>query len=122
MAFWKSVREAIAWPPNNTERLEDLAFPTRRLDSEDVDKGGSSKASYSWDANQNFIVNTFDETMKDVSVASGTQFIGWDASIKEPRAWSFLFNGGFAEGIWSPDGDGNVEDRGKGVLDATAAK
>ena len=91
-------------PPNNTERLEDLAFLIGDW-TEDVDKGGSAKASYSWDANQNFIVNTFDVTMKDVSVASGTQFIGWDAAAKKPRAWSFLFNGGFAEGVWTPDGD-----------------
>ncbi len=101
----ESVREATAVPPNNTERLEDLAFLIGDW-TEDVEKGGSAKASYSWDVNQNFILNTFDVTMKDVSVASGTQFIGWDAAIKEPRAWSFLFNGGFAEGVWTPDGEG----------------
>ena len=100
----ESVREAPAVAPNNTERLEDLAFLIGDW-TEDVDKGGNAKASYSWDANQNFIVNTFDVTLKDVSVASGTQFIGWDAALKEPRAWTFLFNGGFAEGIWTPDGD-----------------
>ncbi len=100
----ESVREATAVPPNNTENLEDLAFLIGDW-TEDVDKGGASRASYSWDANQNFIVNTFDLTMKGVSVASGTQFIGWDAAAKKPRAWSFLFNGGFAEGVWTPDGD-----------------
>ena len=100
----ESVREAVAVPPNNTDRLDGLAFLIGDW-AEDVDKGGSSKASYSWDANQNFILNTFDVTMKDVSVASGTQFIGWDAAAKKPRAWSFLFNGGFAEGVWTPDGD-----------------
>ena len=100
----ESVREAIAVPPNNTEHLEDLAFLIGDW-TEDVEKGGSSRASYSWDANQNFILNTFDVTMKDVSVASGTQLIGWDAAVKKPRAWSFLFNGGFAEGVWTPDGE-----------------
>ena len=100
----ESVREATAVPPNNTENLEGLAFLIGDW-TEDVDKGGSSRASYAWDTNQNFIVNTFDVTMKDVSVASGTQFIGWDAAAKKPRAWSFLFNGGFAEGEWTPDGD-----------------
>jgi uncharacterized protein (TIGR02246 family) len=100
----ESVREATAVPPNNTEHLEGLGFLIGDW-TEDVDKGGSARASYSWDANQNFILNTFDVTMKDVSVASGTQFIGWDAAAKKPRAWSFLFNGGFAEGVWTPDGD-----------------
>ena len=91
-------------PPNNAEHLEDLAFLIGDW-TEDVDKGGSSKASYAWDENQNFIVNTFDLTMKDVSVAGGKQLIGWDAAAKKPRAWSFLFNGGFAESVWTPDGD-----------------
>ena len=100
----ESVREATAVPPNNTENLEGLAFLIGDW-TEDVDKSGASRASYAWDANQNFIVNTFDLTMKGVSVASGTQFIGWDAAAKKPRAWSFLFNGGFAEGVWTPDGD-----------------
>ncbi len=99
----ESVREAVAVPPNNTDRMDSLSFLIGDW-TEDADKGGSSKASYSWDANQNFILNTFDVTMKDVSVASGTQFIGWDAAAKKPRAWSFLFNGGFAEGVWNPDG------------------
>src|SRR5437660_830381 len=64
----ESVREATAVPPNNTEHLEGLAFLIGDW-TEDVDKGGSSRASYSWDTNQNFILNTFDVTMKDVSVA-----------------------------------------------------
>jgi uncharacterized protein (TIGR02246 family) len=100
----ESVREAIAVPPNNTGHLEGLDFLIGEW-AEDVDKGGSAKASYSWDANQNFILNTFDVTMKDVSVASGTQFIGWDPAAKKARAWSFLFNGGFAEGVWTPEGE-----------------
>ena len=100
----ESVREATAVAPNNTERMEDLSFLIGDW-TEDVEKGGSARASYSWDANQNFILNTFDITMKDVSVASGTQFIGYDAAAKKPRAWAFFFNGGFAEGVWTPDGE-----------------
>jgi uncharacterized protein (TIGR02246 family) len=100
----ESVREAIAVPPNNTERLEDLAFLIGEW-TEDVDKGGNAKASYSWDEQKNFILNTFDVTAKDVSIAGGLQYIGYDAAAKKPRAWSFLFNGGFAEGVWTKDGD-----------------
>jgi len=64
------------------------------------------------DANQNFILNTFDVTMKDVSVASGTQYIGWDAAAKKPRAWSFLFNGGFTKAFGPPRRE-QMEDRGR---------
>ena len=70
-----------------------------------MEKGGNAKASYSWYEGQNFILNTFDITMQDVSVAGGKQVIGWDAAAKKPRAWAFFFNGGFAESVWSKDGD-----------------
>jgi uncharacterized protein (TIGR02246 family) len=101
--YLASVREAIAVPPTNSDKLADLAFLIGNW-TEDVDKGGSARASYTWDGHQNFMVNTFDLTMKDVSIAGGVQWIGWDASISKPRAWSFLFNGGFAEAVWNKDG------------------
>jgi uncharacterized protein (TIGR02246 family) len=100
----ESVREAIAVPPSNAEHLEDLAFLIGDW-TEDVDKGGSARASYAWDEHQNFIVNTFEVTMKDVSVAGGKQVIAWDAAAKKPRAFSFFFNGGFAESTWTKEGD-----------------
>ena len=100
----ESVREAIATPPNNAEHLEDLEYLIGNW-TEDVEKGGSAKASYAWDQHQNFIVNTFDLTLKDVSVAGGKQVIGWDESVKKPRAWTFFFNGAFAESVWTKDGD-----------------
>jgi uncharacterized protein (TIGR02246 family) len=102
--FLESVREAIAVPPTNAEKLQDLAFLIGDW-VEDVDKGGSAKASYSWDGHHNFMLNTFDLTLKDISVAGGVQWIGWDASINKPRAWSFLFNGAFGEAVWTKDGD-----------------
>jgi hypothetical protein len=103
--YLESVREAIAVPPTNADKLQDLAFLVGNW-VEDAENGGSSRASYSWDGHQNFLLNTFDLTLQDISVAGGTQWIGWDASIKKPRAWSFLFNGGFAEAVGSKDGDG----------------
>jgi uncharacterized protein (TIGR02246 family) len=99
----ESVREAIAVPPTNAQHLQDLAF----LVGEWVEDGGSgaSRVSYSWTAQGNFLLNTFELTMADIPVAGGTQWIGWDAAAKKPRSWAFLFNGGFAEGVWNRDGD-----------------
>ena len=70
-----------------------------------MEKGGHDRASYVWNESQNFIVNTFDLTTQDVPVAGGKQIIGWDAAAKKPRSWAFYFNGGFSEGVWTPDGD-----------------
>jgi len=102
--YLTSVREAIAVPPNNVDRLQELGFLIGSW-VEDAEKGGSAKAAYSWDGNQNFMLSHFDVTMKEISVAGGEQWIGWDASINKPRAWAFLFNGGFAEAVWTRDGD-----------------
>jgi len=104
--YLESVREAIAVPPTNAGKLQELEFLIGHW-VEDVEKGGSAKASYSWEGHRNFMVSTFDLTMKDVSVAGGTQWISWDESVKKPRAWTFVFNGGFAEGVWTRDGENN---------------
>jgi uncharacterized protein (TIGR02246 family) len=102
--YLDSVREAIAVPPSNSEHLQDLAFLVGDW-TEDTNKPGGSKASYSWASQGNFLVNTFDVAMQDMPVAGGIQWIGWDAAEKKARAWSFLFNGGFAEGVWNKDGE-----------------
>jgi uncharacterized protein (TIGR02246 family) len=102
--YLESVREAIPVPPTNAEHLEDLAFLIGDWEQES-DKEGGSTMSYSWAAQGNFLVNTFDVTSQDIPVAGGIQWIGWDAAEKKVRAWSFLFNGGFAEGVWNEDGE-----------------
>jgi uncharacterized protein (TIGR02246 family) len=102
--YIESVREAVAMPPTNAKYLQDIAFLIGDW-VEDVEKGGSSHASYAWAQHGNFIVNTFELTLKDIPVGGGTQWIGWDAAAKKPRSWAFVFNGGFAEGVWNKDGN-----------------
>ena len=106
--YLESVREAIAVPPSNADLLQDLAFLVGEWEQES-DKGGGSTSSYSWAAQGNFLINNFDVTLADVPVGSGTQWIGWDQAEKKVRAWSFFFNGGFAEGVWNKDGDGKYK-------------
>ncbi len=99
-----SVREAIAVPATNSAKLLDLAFLVGNWAQ--AGEGGSARASYNWDTTQNFLINSFDLTMKDVSLAGGVQWIAWDESTRQPRSWSFLSNGGFAETAWKKAGDG----------------
>jgi hypothetical protein len=91
-------------PPTNATHLQELAFLLGDW-TEDVDQGGAAKASYAWAAHGNFLVNTFELTMQDVSIAGGVQWIGWDAADKQARSWAFLFNGGVAEAVWAKDGN-----------------
>ena len=112
--YLESVREAIAVPPTNAEHLEDLAFLVGDWE-QDTDNGSGSTMSYSWANQGNFLVNSFELNLQDIPVAGGIQWIGWDQAEKKVRAWSFLFNGGFAEAVWNKDG----EDKYKIVLHAT---
>jgi uncharacterized protein (TIGR02246 family) len=102
--YLASVREAIAVPPSNSKYLQDLGFLIGNW-IEDAEKGGSTRASYSWAEQGNFIINTFELNVNGFDLGGGIQWIGWDAAAKKARAWTFVFNGGFAEGIWSKDGD-----------------
>jgi uncharacterized protein (TIGR02246 family) len=99
-----SVRDAAYEPPSNHHQLSELDW----LEGDWVDeaeKGEVAKAGYSWAENDNFLVCSFVATLKDVPLAGGTQWIGWDAAAKHIRSWSFNSNGGFSEATWSHDGN-----------------
>jgi uncharacterized protein (TIGR02246 family) len=102
--YLASVRDAEYLPPSNHDQLSQLDW----LEGDWVDeaeKGEVAKASYSWAENDNFLVGSFELTLKDVPVAGGTQWIGWDGAAKHIRSWSFNSDGGFSEATWSHDGN-----------------
>ena len=99
-----SVRDAILVPPSNHEHLRDLDWLAGEWEDEAA-KGEMAKASYTWAENDNFLVSTFAVTLKDVPVAGGTQWIGWDGAAKGVRSWAFDSNGGFSDGTWTREGD-----------------
>ena len=102
--YLASVRDAILVPPSSHDFLRDLGWLEGEW-TDEAQKGEVAKASFSWAENDNFLVSTFAVTLKDVPVAGGTQWIGWDGAAKGVRSWSFDSNGGIATGDWSKDGD-----------------
>ena len=58
-----------------------------------------------WTKNKNFITRTFTVSADDNVELSGMQIIGWDASSKQIRSWTFDSDGGFAQGVWSKSKD-----------------
>jgi uncharacterized protein (TIGR02246 family) len=101
--YLASVRDAVYVPPSNHDQLRELEWLAGEWVDE-AEKGEAAKATYSWAENDNFLVSSFATTLKDVPVAGGTQWIGWDAAAKNIRSWSFNSNGGFSEATWSRDG------------------
>jgi hypothetical protein len=71
------------------------------------------RASFAWTPSQSFIVSSFTTTFKNLAIGGGTQWIGYDPTIKGIRSWTFENSGGFGEGTWKRDGD-------KWVIKATA--
>jgi uncharacterized protein (TIGR02246 family) len=102
--YLESVRDSIPHPPSNAEHFADLEWLLGEWTGE-AEKGESSKASYDWAENRNFIVSTFATTLDGVPVVGGTQWIAWDAVEKRIRSFSFYSGGGIGEAVWTKNGD-----------------
>ncbi len=98
--FFESVREATVSAPSHAEQLEELSWLIGAWGSE-PGKGPQSRLEFSWAENQNFIVNHFSTALRDVPVAGGTQWIGWDAAGKQIRSWVFDSTGSISEAAWT---------------------
>jgi uncharacterized protein (TIGR02246 family) len=102
--YLASVRDAVYVPPSNHDKLRELEWLAGDW-ADEAEKGEAAKATFSWAENDNFLVSSFVATLKDVPVAGGTQWIGWDGAAKTIRSWSFNSNGGFSEATWSREGN-----------------
>jgi uncharacterized protein (TIGR02246 family) len=99
-----SVRETIVPSvPSHYDNLKELEW----LIGQWVDRGEDStiETSCRWTKNQNFITRSFKVSIGDEIDMEGTQVIGWDPAKEQIRSWLFDSKGGFAEGVWTRDGD-----------------
>jgi uncharacterized protein (TIGR02246 family) len=95
--------DAKAASPSNYEQLKKLEWLVGKW--VDQDEQSRIETDCSWTKNNNFLVRTFSVEVGDKIDMSGMQIIGWDASTKSIRSWTFDSNGGFAEGTWSGRGN-----------------
>jgi uncharacterized protein (TIGR02246 family) len=102
--YLQSVRDSVAVPPSNADRLEELEWLIGAWTGES-EKGQSGSATFHWAENDNFIVSEFATTLNGIPVYGGTQWIGWDAIDKQIRSWSFYSGGGFGEAVWTKAGN-----------------
>jgi uncharacterized protein (TIGR02246 family) len=98
-----SVRDSVFTPAGNHAHLSGLAGFVGDW-AEETSKPEVERLSVSWAEGENFLVATFANTVKDATVGSATQWIGWDPAAKRIRSWIFDASGGFGEGAWSGDG------------------
>jgi uncharacterized protein (TIGR02246 family) len=93
-----SVRDAIFVSPTNYDHLRALEWAIGEWVAE-AETGEGAHLTFTWAPHQNYIINTFMATFKNVSLGSGTQWIGWDPRAKTIRVWTFEEAGGFGEGV-----------------------
>lgn len=101
--YLSSVRDSPYSPPTNYKFLRGLEWVIGDW-ADETNKGEVARVAFSWGTNQNYIISTFATTFKNISLASGTQWIGWDPAEKHLRSFTFDGEGGFAEGSWKRDG------------------
>jgi uncharacterized protein (TIGR02246 family) len=98
------VKNSIYTPPTNYKQLSELEWAIGDWADEE-EKGNVGRLSFSWGPQQNFIIGTYATTFKNISLSSGTQWIGWDPKTKHIRSWAFDDSGTFGEGSWTRKGD-----------------
>jgi uncharacterized protein (TIGR02246 family) len=99
-----SVKDSAFVPPSNYEHLRGLEWAIGDWASEGGE-GPVEHVSLAWTETRNFLVGSFSTTVKNVSVGSAKQWIGWDPKAKRIRSWSFDDTGAFGEGAWTKEGD-----------------
>ena len=61
--------------------------------------------SYRWDADRRAILSEFKIQVGGRPAMTGSQRIAWDPSMKKLHSWLFDSEGGFAEGVWTRNGN-----------------
>ena len=62
--------------------------------ADEGENGQVARVSFEWSETQNFILDTFAASFKNIEVSGGTQTIGWDPIKKQIRSWTFDEDGG----------------------------
>ncbi len=109
------VRKDGKWLLDSVRETEAPAAPTpfehlKELDwmvGEWVDDNDEAtvRTNVRWLGNGAFLIRSFSITIGDSVQLEGGQVIGWDPVKKQIRSLAFDSDGGFAEGIWSRDGN-----------------
>lgn len=63
------------------------------------------KSSCRWDDSGNYLLHEFQLHIAGRGSASGSMRIGWDPLTRQLKSWTFDVDSGYAEGLWTRDGN-----------------
>jgi uncharacterized protein (TIGR02246 family) len=108
------VKEDGKWQMASARDLPDVTSPAEEqlkeiewLVGDWVDESPDAMVatSYSWTDNHKFILSEFKVQRSGHRLMTGTQRIGWDPLAGQIHSWVFDSEGGFAEGLWTRNGN-----------------
>lgn len=93
--------------PDETSSAEDELKQLDWLIGDWVDESPEALVltSYRWSDNHCYIVGEFKVQVGGRPAMTGSHRIGWDPLAKQIRSWVFDSEGGFAEGMWTRQGN-----------------
>ncbi len=97
------VREIKKAPRTNYHYLKELSWMVGSW----VDEGQDSVVvtTCRWSKNKNYLLRSFKVRIAGRDAVEGVARIGWDPLSKKIKSWTFDTEGGYAEGLWTRDGD-----------------
>jgi uncharacterized protein (TIGR02246 family) len=107
------TKEGDGWQVNEVRERRQLAAGTTPLAQLDWLVGqwtGKSddaeiQVEMHWADNRNFLMGRVTHERAGETTGEVLHIIGWDVEQQCVRSWQFAHDGGYAEGIWQPDGD-----------------
>jgi uncharacterized protein (TIGR02246 family) len=104
---WK-ISELVETPlPDTTphDRLAELAWLVGEWEEADKANDLTVRSQYVWARGGNFLTRNVTVKRAGNTTLEGWQVIGWDPIEERIRSWTFDGEGGFADGVWTRDGD-----------------
>jgi uncharacterized protein (TIGR02246 family) len=101
----KHLTETPLATPGAADKLQELAWLIGKWEEKDGTAGVSVKSEYLWARNGKFITRNITVTRDKEVLLEGWQIIGWDPATENIRSWTFDGEGGFAEAIWTREGN-----------------
>ena len=87
------------------DRLAELAWLVGNWEESDKSDDLTIRSAFQWARGGNYITRNVTVQRGGETTLEGWQIIGWDPAEERIHSWTFDGEGGFAEGVWTREGE-----------------